>query len=112
MRLPCGIARRSRLHSPSSKRSGGRGPPAAALPKIRPYARADSGAGGRDQPDLSHASGPEVAARTKDHHQEVGACFMTVDLYQPPLRYGDAYDESSVDGVTPQIGRASCRERV
>jgi uncharacterized circularly permuted ATP-grasp superfamily protein/uncharacterized alpha-E superfamily protein len=27
---------------------------------------------------------------------------MTVDLYQPPLRYGDAYDESSVDGVTPR----------
>jgi uncharacterized circularly permuted ATP-grasp superfamily protein/uncharacterized alpha-E superfamily protein len=27
---------------------------------------------------------------------------MTVDLYQPPLRYGDAYDESSADGVTPR----------
>jgi hypothetical protein len=27
---------------------------------------------------------------------------MTVDLYQPPLRYGDAYDEMSVDGVTPR----------
>jgi uncharacterized circularly permuted ATP-grasp superfamily protein/uncharacterized alpha-E superfamily protein len=25
---------------------------------------------------------------------------MSVDLYQPPLRYGDAYDESSADGVT------------
>jgi uncharacterized circularly permuted ATP-grasp superfamily protein/uncharacterized alpha-E superfamily protein len=27
---------------------------------------------------------------------------MTVDLYQPPLRYGTAYDESSADGVTPR----------
>jgi uncharacterized circularly permuted ATP-grasp superfamily protein/uncharacterized alpha-E superfamily protein len=27
---------------------------------------------------------------------------MTVDLYQPPLRYGKAYDESSADGVTPR----------
>ena len=27
---------------------------------------------------------------------------MTVDLYQSPLRYGDAYDESSADGVTPR----------
>ena len=27
---------------------------------------------------------------------------MTVDLYQPPLRYGDAYDESSADGVNPR----------
>jgi uncharacterized circularly permuted ATP-grasp superfamily protein/uncharacterized alpha-E superfamily protein len=27
---------------------------------------------------------------------------MIVDLYQPPLRYGDAYDESSADGVTPR----------
>ena len=27
---------------------------------------------------------------------------MTVDLYQPPLRYGDAYDELSADGVTPR----------
>ena len=25
---------------------------------------------------------------------------MTRDLYQPPLRYGTAYDESSADGVT------------
>src|SRR5580692_4645112 len=103
MRLPCGIARRSCLHSPSSRRSRGRGPSSAAFPEIRPYDRADSGAGGRDQPDLSHDSGPEVAsARKTDPHQEVGASFMTVDLYQPPLRYGDAYDESSADGVTPR----------
>ena len=27
---------------------------------------------------------------------------MTVDLYQSPLRYGDAYDELSADGVTPR----------
>jgi len=27
---------------------------------------------------------------------------MTVDLYQPPLRYGTAYDELSADGVTPR----------
>jgi uncharacterized circularly permuted ATP-grasp superfamily protein/uncharacterized alpha-E superfamily protein len=27
---------------------------------------------------------------------------MTVDLYQPPLRYGTAYDECSADGVTPR----------
>jgi len=27
---------------------------------------------------------------------------MTVDLYQPPLRYGAAYDELSADGVTPR----------
>ncbi|HEY0785266.1 MAG TPA: circularly permuted type 2 ATP-grasp protein [Acidobacteriaceae bacterium] len=27
---------------------------------------------------------------------------MTVDLYQSPLRYGSAYDESSADGVTPR----------
>lgn len=27
---------------------------------------------------------------------------MTVDLYQPPLRYGVAYDELSADGVTPR----------
>jgi uncharacterized circularly permuted ATP-grasp superfamily protein/uncharacterized alpha-E superfamily protein len=27
---------------------------------------------------------------------------MTVDLYQPPLRYGAAYDELSVDGITPR----------
>jgi len=27
---------------------------------------------------------------------------MTVDLYQPPLRYGKAYDELSADGVTPR----------
>jgi len=27
---------------------------------------------------------------------------MTVDLNQNPLRYGDAYDESSADGVTPR----------
>jgi uncharacterized circularly permuted ATP-grasp superfamily protein/uncharacterized alpha-E superfamily protein len=27
---------------------------------------------------------------------------MTVDLYQPPLHYGHAYDESSADGVTPR----------
>ena len=27
---------------------------------------------------------------------------MTVDLYQTPLRYGDAYDELSADGVTPR----------
>jgi uncharacterized circularly permuted ATP-grasp superfamily protein/uncharacterized alpha-E superfamily protein len=27
---------------------------------------------------------------------------MTVDLYQTPLRYGAAYDESSADGVTPR----------
>jgi len=27
---------------------------------------------------------------------------MTVDLYQPPLYYGHAYDESSADGVTPR----------
>src|SRR5450432_3836228 len=103
MRLPCGIARRSRLHSPSSKRSGGRGPPSAALPKIRPYARADSDAGGRNQSDLSHDSGPALSsARKRDPHREAGTCPMTVDLYQPPLRYGKAYDESSADGVTPR----------
>ena len=27
---------------------------------------------------------------------------MTVDLYQTPLRYGGAYDELSLDGVTPR----------
>jgi uncharacterized circularly permuted ATP-grasp superfamily protein/uncharacterized alpha-E superfamily protein len=27
---------------------------------------------------------------------------MTVDLYQPPLRYGTAYDEVSADGVAPR----------
>jgi uncharacterized circularly permuted ATP-grasp superfamily protein/uncharacterized alpha-E superfamily protein len=27
---------------------------------------------------------------------------MTVDFYQPPLRYGAAYDELSADGVTPR----------
>ncbi|MGA2101700.1 MAG: hypothetical protein ABSG34_11385, partial [Candidatus Sulfotelmatobacter sp.] len=27
---------------------------------------------------------------------------MTVDLYQPPLRYGAAYDEMSADGVNPR----------
>ncbi|MGD1025602.1 MAG: circularly permuted type 2 ATP-grasp protein [Candidatus Sulfotelmatobacter sp.] len=27
---------------------------------------------------------------------------MTVDLYQPPLRYGAAYDELSADGVAPR----------
>jgi uncharacterized circularly permuted ATP-grasp superfamily protein/uncharacterized alpha-E superfamily protein len=27
---------------------------------------------------------------------------MTVDLYQPPLRYGEAYDELSGDGVNPR----------
>lgn len=27
---------------------------------------------------------------------------MTVDLYQPPLRYGAAYDELSADGITPR----------
>ena len=27
---------------------------------------------------------------------------MTADLYQIPLRYGDAYDELSADGVTPR----------
>ncbi|MDR3745214.1 MAG: circularly permuted type 2 ATP-grasp protein [Acidobacteriaceae bacterium] len=27
---------------------------------------------------------------------------MTIDLYQPPLRYGSAYDELSSDGVTPR----------
>jgi len=27
---------------------------------------------------------------------------MTLDLYQPPLRYGAAYDELSADGVTPR----------
>ncbi len=27
---------------------------------------------------------------------------MTVDLYQTPIRYGDAYDELSADGVTPR----------
>src|SRR6202162_1448479 len=103
MRLPCGIARRSRLHSPSSKCSGGRGPPSAALPKIRPYARANGGAGGRDQPDLSHDSGPEVASAPEtEPQQEAGACLVTGDLYHPPLRYGDAYDESSADGVSPR----------
>ena len=30
--------------------------------KFRPFARADGGAGGRDQPDLSYDSGPAVAA--------------------------------------------------
>jgi uncharacterized circularly permuted ATP-grasp superfamily protein/uncharacterized alpha-E superfamily protein len=27
---------------------------------------------------------------------------VTVDLHQPPLRYGDAYDELSADGLTPR----------
>ena len=27
---------------------------------------------------------------------------MTVDLHQTPIRYGDAYDELSADGVTPR----------
>src|SRR6202020_3097506 len=55
------------------------------------------------QSDFSHDSGPAVAsARKTDPHQEVGACFMTVDLYQTPLRYGAAYDELSADGVTPR----------
>ena len=27
---------------------------------------------------------------------------MTVDLYQTPLRYGEAYDELSADGVNPR----------
>ena len=27
---------------------------------------------------------------------------MTADLYQIPLRYGNAYDELSADGVTPR----------
>ena len=27
---------------------------------------------------------------------------MTVGLYQPPLRYGAAYDESSADGLNPR----------
>jgi uncharacterized circularly permuted ATP-grasp superfamily protein/uncharacterized alpha-E superfamily protein len=27
---------------------------------------------------------------------------MTLELHQPPLRYGDAYDELSADGVTPR----------
>ena len=31
---------------------------------------------------------------------------MTADFYQIPLRYGDAYDELSADGVSPaRIGR-------
>src|SRR5258708_7024986 len=103
MRLPCGITRRSRLHSPPSEHNGGRRPPSTALQKIRPYARGDRGAGGRDQPDLSHDSGPEVAsARKTDPHREAGACPMTVDLNQSSLRYGDAYDELSADGVTPR----------
>jgi uncharacterized circularly permuted ATP-grasp superfamily protein len=35
---------------------------------------------------------------------------MTVDLYQTPLRYGDAYDELSADGVTPRPHWASLME--
>src|SRR6202021_1835893 len=103
MRLPCGIPRRSRLHRPARGRNGGRQPPPTALPRIRPYAWIDGGAGRRDQPDLSHDARPALAAaRTKDPHQEAGPCPMTVDLNQPPLRYRDAYDELSADGVTPR----------
>src|ERR1035438_7513544 len=103
MRLPCGITRRSRLHSPPNERNGGSRPPSAALSEIRPYARANCGAGGRDQPDVSYDSGPAVGAtRTKDPQREAGACALTVDINQPPLRYGDAYDELSADGVTPR----------
>src|ERR1017187_5836750 len=103
MRLPCRITRRSRLYSPPRERNGGRGPPSAALPSIRPSSRADSGPGGRDQPDLSCDSGSSLSfARKTDPHREAGACPMTVDLSQTPLRYGDAYDELSADGVTPR----------
>ena len=35
---------------------------------------------------------------------------MTVDLYQTPLRYGDAYDELSADGVIPRPHWASLME--
>jgi len=54
------------------------------------------------QSDLYYDSGLAIAAaRTEDPHREAGGR-MTVDLYQPPLRYRDAYDESSADGVTPR----------
>ena len=33
---------------------------------------------------------------------ETGACPVTWDLYQTPLRYGASYDELSADGVTPR----------
>jgi uncharacterized circularly permuted ATP-grasp superfamily protein/uncharacterized alpha-E superfamily protein len=35
---------------------------------------------------------------------------MTVDLHQTPIRYGDAYDELSVDGVTPRAHWAQLME--
>src|SRR5208282_447931 len=103
MRLPCGITRRSRLHSPPSERNGGRRPPSGTLSKVRLHARPEGCAGGRNQSDLSYDSGPAVAsARKTDPRREAGTCPMTVDLYQPPLRYGAAYDELSADGVTPR----------
>ena len=35
---------------------------------------------------------------------------MTVDLYQNPLRYGEAYDELSADGVNPRAHWAHLME--
>src|SRR5271169_1128757 len=94
MRLPCRFARRSRLHGPAGERNGGCGAPPATLPEIRPSDWADRGTGERDQSDLSFDSGPAICAiRATDPHQEAGARVMTVDLCQPPLRYGGAYDE-------------------
>src|ERR1700689_2330776 len=103
MHLPCGITRWPRLYSRPCKRNGGRGPPPAALPSIRAAVRAHCGARRRDKPDLSYDSGPALSSSWKtERHREAGACPMTVDLCQPPLRYGTAYDELSADGVTPR----------
>src|SRR5271167_2321782 len=103
MYLLCGITRRSRLHRSPNERDGGRRPPSAALPNIQPSPRTDRGAGGRDQSYLSYDSGHALSsARKTDPRREAGACPMTVDLNQTPLRYGDAYDELSADGVTPR----------
>jgi uncharacterized circularly permuted ATP-grasp superfamily protein/uncharacterized alpha-E superfamily protein len=55
------------------------------------------------QSNFSHNVGPAVAAaRDSAARREAGSDSMTVDLYQPPLRPGDAYDELSADGVTPR----------
>ena len=43
-------------------------------------------------------------------HRNAGAFAMTVDLYQTPLRYGEAYDELSADGVNPRAHWAHLME--
>ena len=81
--------------------------PPATIPGIQSFIWADSGAGERDQPDLSDDSRPAIsAARARDPHREAGTCPMTIDLYQPPLRYGDAYDElvGRWDNSPPVLG--------